>query len=151
MFMNLGALQKVMDILEMPLQDATQELYELYLKLYDFLCLFCEKNTFNQDVVYQRRETFFGHMTDNILTHSAGKLMATIFEDNKMLLESVDETFFTRIFKFIEATNVPAWLGLLCSLCTLKGERHSRNCAQVMKRLSANPDLLTLYSGLAGT
>jgi len=154
MLMNLGAFEKVMDVLKIPIPSAGsemgKEMYPIYNKLYEFLCLFCEKNTFNQQAVYAEQAHFFVHMADEILAVAAGKLMATAVENNKVLLESLTDKLLTRIFKFLAERRVPTWLDFLTNLCKLNGQRHSRNSAQVMKRLSANPDLLTLYPGPDG-
>jgi len=156
-----GALDKVLDILMLPRENAGSEMYEIFLHVYDFLTLFCEGNAYNQKALFDKRHLFLEHTnvekSDDILSHCAGKLMSSIVTDNKLLLESIEESLYGQIFKYLnhlqndpEKEAVPPWLDFLSALCQFNGQRHARNAAQVMKRIGAYPDLIDTYSGVDG-
>jgi len=151
MLMNLGAVAKVMDILMIPANNSSDEMYEIYFKIYDFLSLFCQNNASNQEVIWNEKEHFFVHMNNELLANPAGRLMATAVKDNKMLLENLDEMLLIKVMKFLGERKVASWLDFLTSMSKLKGHRHVRNAAQVMKRIGANPSWASdMYSGPKG-
>ena len=150
MFLNLGSLDKLMDILKAKAWDLEDAMYRVYEKIYTFLIKFCKGNGAHQELLYNLRDDFFVHMPDEKLTRYVGKLMSEIVTDNKTLMESVNVRLLTKVFKFVTTNKCSTWLDFLNSLCVLNGVSLPRNVQEIMKKLAAQPDLLQLYPGREG-